>query len=63
MPIAGREIYVKTSFNVIVPMDLRSSSSPELVVQVAEIVFSRAEAARAIDLKGVMVKYKLPQKP
>lgn len=44
-------------------MDLRSSSSPELVVQVAEIVFSRAEAARAIDLKGVMVKYKLPQKP
>lgn len=30
-----KEIYIKTTFNVIVPMDLRSNNSPELVVQVA----------------------------
>ena len=66
LPAAGRqrrEVYVKTSFNVIVPMDLRSNNSPELVEQVAEVLLRRTEAARAIDLRGVLVKYKLPQKP
>lgn len=62
-PLAGRQILVKTSFNIIVPMDLRSNNSPELVVQVAELAFSRTEATRSVDLKGVLVKYKLPQKP
>ena len=62
-PLTGREVVVRTSFNVIVPMDLRSNDSAELVVQVAEMVLSRTEATRAVDLKGVMVKYKLPLRP